>query len=224
MRSLKPASSNNGASRRLTLLHLVCAAALFSFLVFVIQSSFFAGSSFFNSLCFPLPFISIIIFSHLFFSFLVPNFRLSPASCRSQQGRGPDFVGFPVQRSAMRGLYIMLTFTLIAFISCSLPCCWTMGKSSALVIISNVVDFWIKWIYWFQRDGLWYRLFPRPMHPYISTTVRKVVSSKRFWTMVSYAVWSPLLFTWSWTFECFFHDLLFVQFLWMSPVFSKTAS
>lgn len=119
MRSLKPASSNNGASRRLTLLHLVCAAALFSFLVFVIQSSFFAGSSFFNSLCFPLPFISIIIFSHLFFSFLVPNFRLSPASCRSQQGRGPDFVGFPVQRSAMRGLYIMLTFTLIAFISCS---------------------------------------------------------------------------------------------------------
>ncbi|KAA0066939.1 sialyltransferase-like protein 1 [Cucumis melo var. makuwa] len=43
MRSLKPASSSNGVGRRLTLLHLVCAAALFSFLVFVIQSSFFAG-------------------------------------------------------------------------------------------------------------------------------------------------------------------------------------
>ena len=45
MRSLKAATSNNGSSRRLTLLHLVCAAALFSLVVFVIQSSFFAGSS-----------------------------------------------------------------------------------------------------------------------------------------------------------------------------------
>ncbi|XP_023532009.1 sialyltransferase-like protein 1 [Cucurbita pepo subsp. pepo] len=43
MRSLKAATSNNGSSRRLTLLHLVCAAALFSLVVFVIQSSFFAG-------------------------------------------------------------------------------------------------------------------------------------------------------------------------------------
>ncbi|XP_030450424.2 sialyltransferase-like protein 1 isoform X1 [Syzygium oleosum] len=42
MRLHKPTPS--GGSRNLTILHLVCAAALFSLLVFVIQSSYFAGN------------------------------------------------------------------------------------------------------------------------------------------------------------------------------------
>lgn len=83
MRSLKAPFSNNGTSaRRLTFLHLVCAAALFSFLVFVIQSSFFAGFSSHSSLCLLLPFISFII-SFMFFSFLPQILRLSAAYCRS---------------------------------------------------------------------------------------------------------------------------------------------
>ncbi|XP_059450210.1 sialyltransferase-like protein 1 [Corylus avellana] len=43
MRAHKASSSNNGNNRRPTLLHLVCAAVIFSLLVFAIQSSFFTG-------------------------------------------------------------------------------------------------------------------------------------------------------------------------------------
>jgi hypothetical protein len=50
MRAHKASSSNNGNNRRPTLLHLVCAAVLFSLLVFAIQSSFFTGFPYFSSL------------------------------------------------------------------------------------------------------------------------------------------------------------------------------
>lgn len=59
----------------------------------------------------------------------------------------------------MRGLYYAyLYFNCFHFLF-PFSCCWTNAKSSAQVIISNVVDFWIKWIYWFQCYGLWYCLF-----------------------------------------------------------------
>ncbi|XP_057982573.1 sialyltransferase-like protein 1 [Malania oleifera] len=43
-RTLKASSSNNNSGRRPTILHLVCAAAIFSLLLFALQSSFFTGN------------------------------------------------------------------------------------------------------------------------------------------------------------------------------------